>query len=199
MTTSLVYRNGTVYGLVMRMLYGRHYAARFRAVDSEIPSGACVLDLCCGPATLYTRYLRDRDVDYRGLDLNEQFVAEVRHAGGRADVWDLHAGNPLPPADVVLMQASLYHFLPDPSPVLDRMLAAAREKVIVAEPIRNFASSDNRVLATLGRRYTDPGDGTRSHRFTEETLDALFAGYADRVRKQTLIAGGREKLYVLTP
>lgn len=194
-----MYRNGTVYGVLMRVLYGRHYPARFRAIAAEIPPGSSVLDLCCGPATLYAGYLRERGVDYHGLDLNAQFVADVERAGGRAQVWNLHDDAPLPRADVVLMQASLYHFLPDAAPVLDRMLAAARDRVVLAEPVRNLATSDNKLLAALGKRYTDAGDGAQAHRFTEETLDALLAGYAGHVRSQRLIAGGREKLYVLRP
>lgn len=196
-SASLVYRNAAVYGVLMRVLYGRHYGARFRAVAAEVPPGSEVLDVCCGPATLYTRYLRGRGVDYHGLDLNERFVADVISAGGRGEVWDLHADTPLPAADVVLMQASLYHFLPDPAPVLDRMLAAARHTVIIAEPIRNLATSDNRVLAALGKRYTDAGDGAQAHRFTEQSLDELFAAHRHRVLEQRLIAGGREKMFVL--
>ena len=199
MSPSLVYRSATVYGLVMHVLYGRHYEARFREIAAEVPPGSEVLDLCCGPPTLYTRHLRARGVDYAGLDLNERFVAEVVRAGGRAEVWDLRTDVPLPAADVVVMQSSLYHFLPDAASVVDRMLTAARERVIVAEPVRNLATSDNPLVAALGTRFADAGDGAPAHRFTEKTLDALFASYADRVRGQRLIAGGREKLYILAP
>ncbi|MFZ2526940.1 MAG: class I SAM-dependent methyltransferase [Rhodococcus sp. (in: high G+C Gram-positive bacteria)] len=197
MTASLVYRNPAIYGAVMRVLYGRHYAARFDAVAAEIPAGSEVLDVCCGPATLYTRYLRARDVRYLGLDVNERFVADVVDAGGCGQVWDLHSETPLPAADVVVMQASLYHFLPDAGPVVDRMLAAARRTVIIAEPIRNLTTSNNRVLAALGKRYTDAGDGAQTRRFTESSLDALFDTYRDRVVAERPIAGGREKMFVL--
>ncbi|MBF6300024.1 hypothetical protein IU459_21120 [Nocardia amamiensis] len=198
MRTSLIYRNGTVYEALMRGLYGRHYAARYRAIAELVPSGASVVDLCCGPATLYTRYLRHKSVDYTGLDLNERFVARVTEAGGQGKVWNLRSDQPLPTADYVIMQASLYHFLPEPGPVIDRMLAAATEQVIVAEPVRNLATSDNPVLATIGKRFTDAGDGEQAHRFTEPTLDEFFAGYGAQVVRQSLIAGGREKLYVLS-
>jgi trans-aconitate methyltransferase len=196
--TSLIYRNGTVYEVLMRGLYGRHYAARYRAIAELVPDGASVVDLCCGPATLYTRYLRQKSVDYTGLDLNERFVARVNEAGGRGRVWNLRSGDALPAADYVVMQASLYHFLPEPGPLLDRMLAAATERVIVAEPVRNLASSANPFLATIGKRFTDAGDGEQAHRFTERTLDEFFTPYRSRVARQSLIAGGREKLYVLT-
>ncbi|MGQ4600000.1 methionine biosynthesis protein MetW [Nocardia sp. R6R-6] len=198
MRTSLIYRNGTVYEVLMRGLYGKHYTARYRAIAELVPAGASVLDLCCGPATLYTRYLRHKSVDYTGLDLNERFVARVIEAGGRAMVWNLHSGEPLPAADYVIMQASLYHFLPEPGPVLDRMLASATEQVIVAEPVRNLATSGNPVLATIGKRFTDAGDGEQADRFTERTLDEFFTGYGPRVVRRSLIAGGREKLYVLS-
>ncbi|MEU0543684.1 methionine biosynthesis protein MetW [Nocardia sp. NPDC005978] len=199
MSTSFIYRHETIYGLLMRGLYGRHYGARYRAIAALIPEGAQVLDLCCGPATLYTRHLRAKSVRYTGLDLNERFVAGLTAAGADARVWDLHSALPLPAADYVLMQASLYHFLPEPEPVLDRMLTAARQRVIIAEPIKNLTSSGNKVLARLGGRFTDPGDGASAHRFTEETLDELFRGYPEHIEERSLIAGGREKLYVLKP
>src|SRR5436305_14222025 len=53
--TSLIYRSALGYELVMRALYGRHYAERMRAVAAEVPHGSSVLELCCGPATLYKR------------------------------------------------------------------------------------------------------------------------------------------------
>ncbi|MFJ1455999.1 class I SAM-dependent methyltransferase [Nocardia sp. N2S4-5] len=197
MGTSPVYRNATVYELLMRGLYGRHYRSRYRAIADLIPDGAEVMDVCCGPATLYTRYLRGRTGSYTGLDLNSRFIARLEDAGGRGTVWDVDADVPLPAADHVVMQASLYQFLPEPAPVLERMLAAARERVIVSEPIRNLASSNNRVVAAAARRYTDAGAGARDHRFTEQTLEELFGRYESRILRRSLIAGGREKLFVL--
>ncbi|MFB8281604.1 class I SAM-dependent methyltransferase [Nocardia colli] len=197
MSTSLIYRNATLYELLIRALYGRYYAARYRAVAALVPDGASVVDLCCGPATLYTRYLRQKSVDYTGLDRNDRFVGKLTKAGGQGKVWNLTSAEPLPEADYVLMQASLYHFLPEATPVLDRMLTAARKQVIIAEPVRNMASSDNRVLAAVGQRFTNAGDGVQAHRFTEPTLDAFFHPYESQVVRQELIAGGREKLYVL--
>jgi hypothetical protein len=197
-STSLIYRNRTTYELLMRALYGRHYAARFRAVAELIPDGAAVVDLCCGPATLYTRFLREKSVDYLGLDINEGFIARLNAAGGRGQVRNLHSDTPLPQGDFVIMQASLNHFLPEPRPVIDRMLVAACSQVIIAEPVRNIATSGNKVLAMLGRRLTDAGGGAQAHRFTEARLDELLRDYGPRVVQQSLIAGGREKLYVLS-
>lgn len=199
MSTSLIYRSATGYELLMRALYGRHYPARMRAVAAQVPDGASVLELCCGPGTLYKRYLQGRIGGYIGLDLNDGFVEGLTREGVDARRLDLSRGEEsLPRADVVLIQASLYHFLPDAGALVDRMLQAADDRVIVSEPIRNIASSGVPVLGMLGRRGTDPGEGTgHEQRFTEETLDALMEPYAGRVLRSFLIPGGREKVYVL--
>lgn len=198
MSTSLIYRSAPGYELLMRVLYGRHYAARMRVVAEQVPEGASVLELCCGPGTLYERYLRHRAGSYIGLDINARFVGELRRRGVEARVVDLaRQRGPLPGAEVVLMQASLYHFLPGASQIVERMLGAAQDRVIVSEPVRNLASSQNPLLGALGRRGADPGVGGAERRFTEMTLDQLFEPYRERILQAQLIPGGREKLYVL--
>jgi SAM-dependent methyltransferase len=194
--TSVIYRSARGYELLMRALYGRNYAARMSAVAEQVPDGASVLELCCGPGTLYFRYLQGQVASYTALDVNEGFVSALRRRGVDAHVIDLAQTNdPLPTADVVLMQASLYHFLPGAGAIVERMLSAARDRVIVSEPIRNLASSDLPLLGTLGRRAADPGVGGHADRFTEESFDALMERYA--VSSAFLIPGGREKVYVL--
>jgi SAM-dependent methyltransferase len=183
----------------MVLLYGRHYGARYRAVAGLVPDGSSVLDVCCGPGVLFDRYLRARSVDYTGVDVNPRFVERVNRRGGRGLLLDLLEDRPLPGADTVVMQASLYQFLPDAAPVVRRMLLAARERVVIAEPIRNLANSRNPLLAAVARRQTDPGLGARPRRFTEATFDAFVAGLGVRVAREFLVPGGREKVVVLDP
>lgn len=197
MAASLIYRSPALYKLVMLGLYGRHYPARYRALADLIPPRSSVLDLCCGPAVLYERYLRRKSVEYTGLDINETFVRGLKRRGVRAELWDLRQDAPLPRADSVVMQASLYHFLPDPLPVLGRMLAAARKQVIVAEPVRNISSSKLPLLGPLARRLTDPGVGSQPYRFTEGGLNDLMLSLCTRPPRTRLISGGREKVYVI--
>jgi SAM-dependent methyltransferase len=197
-STSLVYRSSVGYELLMRVLYGRHYDDRMRAVAAEVPDGASVLELCCGPGTLYLRYLRARTSAYTGVDVNPRFVKQLRQRGVDARLLDLASSTgDLPAADVVVLQASLYHFLPAPERILDRMVAGAHDRVIVSEPVRNLASSDLPLVGRIGRRAADPGVGGHAHRFTEKTLADVMAGYDDRVLKSFLIPGGRERVYVL--
>ncbi|MGI8902684.1 MAG: class I SAM-dependent methyltransferase [Solirubrobacteraceae bacterium] len=197
-TTSFVYRSAFGYELLMRALYGRHYESRMVAVAEQVPIGASVLELCCGPGTLYLRHLRERTSGYIGLDVNERFVSALRGRGLDARRLDLSASDaPLPAADVAIMQASLYHFPPDAGRILERMLAAARERVIVSEPIRNLSTSTLPGVARVGRRAANPGVGGHAERFTEATLDEMMAHHRGRVLASFLIPGGREKVYVL--
>ncbi len=198
MSVSLVYRSTIIYRAAMLGLYGRHLDGRYRAISDLIPDRASVLELCCGPACLYWRHLRNRAIEYRGLDLNPRFVQKLARRGAQAEVRDLRSADPLPGADYVLMQAGLYQFLPDPSPLVNRMLAAGRRQVIVSEPVRNLASSGMPIISALARRHTDAGAGRQAHRFTEQTLDAFFSQYAPQMRSAFLIAAGREKVYVLS-
>jgi SAM-dependent methyltransferase len=185
-----------VYEAVMRVLYGRHYAARQRAIAALIPEGASVLELCCGPGTLYRRHLAGKRVSYLGLDINDRFLRRVRRSGADAREWDVRAPDPLPPTDYVLMQASLYHFMDDPRPLLERMLAAARLRVVLAEPVHNVAKQPG-PLGALVARLTDPGTGPQPHRYDESSLDLVLEPFASLVRDRTLLPGGREKVYVL--
>jgi len=199
MTTSFIYHNAFIYEGLMRVLYGSGYNGRFQTLADLIPQGGSVLDVCCGPATLFHRYLKKKGVHYTGLDINSAFIERLSASGATGMVWNLEEDRPLPRTEYVIMQASLYHFLSDPVPVVKRMLAAAEKQVLIAEPIRNVADSQSALLAFLARKLTNPGTGDQPNRFNESRLDALLEPYRQRgqVVESRLIAGGREKLYIL--
>ncbi len=197
MSKSFIYKSSFVYELAMLVLYGRHYSSRYRALAELIPDGSSVLDLCCGPALLYHRYLRSKDIQYTGLDINPRFIDRLIKRGGNGRGWDLRSNEALPPADYVIMQASLYHFLPEASPIVNRMLKAARNQVIISEPIRNLTTSSSGLLSLLGRLFTNPGSGEQPPRFNEASLADFFSAYPSHVVQSFAIAGGREKVYVL--
>jgi len=171
---SLLYKNAAVYNLVMRLLYGRHYASRCTRISQLIPAGSTVLDLCCGSAVLYHRHLRQKSVAYTGLDINPRFVKALEERGIPGILWDVRSNAALPGADFVVMQASLYHFFPNASRVIDRMLEAARKKVIIAEPIQNLATSKLPIISAIAGRLSGPVVSSIPQRFTEATLDRSF-------------------------
>lgn len=127
-----------------------------------------------------------------------ELVARLRQAGVDARRVDLaDHEEPLPAAQVVIMQASLYHFLPQAKPLVERMLTAAARRVIISEPVRNLATSDHQWVHALGARAADPGVDGHTSRFTERTLDELMALWSVRILDSFQIPGGREKVYVL--
>jgi len=194
---SLIYRSAWGYGLAMRVLYGRYYAARDAAVAVHIPDGASVLELCCGPARLYLRELRGRIGSYVALDASARFVERLRRRGVDARRADVATAD-LPVADIVVMQASLYQFLPDAEAVVRRMRAAADTAVIVSEPVRNLASSRLGVVARLAAGGAATADGALAQRFDAAALQALMAQFGDAVLFQGPVPGGREHVYVLS-
>jgi SAM-dependent methyltransferase len=197
---SLIYRSAWGYGLAMRVLYGRYYAARDAAVAAHVPDGSSVLELCCGPARLYLRELRGRTRSYVGLDANAGFVERLRRRGVDARQADVATAD-LPGADVVVMQASLYHFLPEAqaAAMVQRMIAAAHDRVVVSEPVRNLASSRLGFVARLaaGGAATAAG-GAQAQRFDAASLQALMARFGPAVVHAGPAPGGREHVYVLT-
>src|SRR5260370_40687302 len=96
MTTSLIYQNALIYEGLMRALYGSAYHRRFQALADRIPEGGSVLDVCCGPATLCHRYLKQKGTDYTGLHINPAFIQRLSARGGCRLVRNLDEGRPRP-------------------------------------------------------------------------------------------------------
>ncbi len=194
--SSFIYSSQNVYQFVMRLLYGRNFRARYEALAEEISTGAQVVDLCAGDAYLYRHFLRKKGVTYLGLELSPQFVAAGKAQGvsmREFDVWN----EKIPPAEIVIMQASLYQFLPNAEAVVQKMLVAARRKVIIAEPIRNL-SEENSWLGKISRALTKPrteDEAYSGQRFNEATLRKLFRSFA-AFEREFLIPGGREMIGV---
>jgi hypothetical protein len=77
------------------------------------------------------------------------------------------------------------------------MFEAAVRRVIFSEPIRNLSQSSFPGVALLAALGSDAGYGAQPSRFDETMLDRFFERYADRIVESSLVARGREKLFVL--
>jgi len=150
-----------------------------------------------GDAYLYTAYLRERDVRYTGIDFNPAFIRNAEKLGIDARLEDIRS-SPIPDSDYVVMHGSLYHFIPDHESLLERMLRAARVRLIVAEPIVNLSSGTS-FLSALSRVATSAGRGTSSERFDAKRLEAVFRRFHDRLDQTLESAGGRELIGVFGP
>jgi hypothetical protein len=195
--SSLIYAHPSVYQLLMRLIYGSGFAARYSAISDLIPDGADVFEACAGDAYLYRRYLKARGVRYRAGEFNDSFLDHARAQGIDMQRFDLRQDE-VPHADIVILHASLYQFMPDHAAVVGRLRAAARHTLIVSEPVRNLSSSPHPLIRWIATRSADPGSGHKAQRFDETSLDAFFAEhYSQHVLQSALIPGGREKIYCL--
>jgi hypothetical protein len=194
---SVIYRSPLLYHFVMRALHGRHFQDRYLAVSAEVPEGADVVELCAGDAWLYKHYLRPKGVKYLGLDNSPQFVRAAKEEGLDIRIHDAFR-DPIPEASVVIMQASLHLFHANVETVISRMLDAAKQKVIIAEPIRNMSDSPNPLAAWIGRKMTTPhGSGpNHTHRYNPETFRSLMNRFPE-CERVFFEKGEREMVAVL--
>lgn len=194
---SLVYAHPWLYQAVMRALYGRGFEARYRAIAELIEPGSDVFEVCAGDGYLYRRYLAPKGVRYAGGDINEAFLRHARQSGVAIRRLDA-TRDPIPVADYVVLQASLYQFIPNHVSLIESLLGAARRSLIVAEPIVNLSTSASPLIRWLAQRSANPGDGHKAARFDAASLDAALRGpFGDRIQSSVTIARGRERLYRL--
>ncbi len=194
---SINYRSTFVYNATMKLIYHKNFDARYEEISDLIPEGASVLDACCGDARLYTNFLKKKNVSYTGLDINRGFIKTACAAGVDARLTDVLISNNLPSADYVVLQSSLYQFIPRHDSVLRKLAAAARIALIIAEPVKNLGGSSNPILKWAGRAMNNPGTGTITHRFSHESIAEALKPY--KIVKTQEICGGREMLFVIEP
>jgi hypothetical protein len=174
----------------MRLLYGQHYASRYEDIARLIPAESRVLDVCMGDARLYTDYLKSKNVDYLGLDINQAFVRHAQKKGVPARRFDLNQ-DALPPCDYIIMQGSLYQFIPNEHEILEKLLASARHTLIISEPVKNLSNSPIPMVSWLARKATTTQQGRAEHRFQLRNLHSLFAKY-HQLKDVFPVAGTRE-------
>ncbi len=153
---------------IYRNTYGRShpdFEGRYRLLAGLIKPGSTVLDLCCGDARLYTHYLSAAGCRYTGIDLS---LAMAPHPIHNLLIKGSAAELELPVSDYVVMMESLYHFYAEVEKHLERMLAAAREKVIILEQVQNRIT---RLPKWLNHLLSNPGNGSGDFRFQRSRLE----------------------------
>ena len=191
---SIIYKSHTLYSVLMRILYGKYFLDRYRDLKSYIPIGDTVLDVCSGDCNLYHFAIKGRN-QYTGVDLNISRLKKNKNVNQKQ--IDIII-DPLPEADIIILQGSLYQFLPNQKMIIDKLLFNAKKKVIISEPIINLANSKNSFIAYLAKHTVNPGTGHKTKRFTKQSLDNLFqSNYKKIIESRFFIAGGRDLVYVL--
>jgi trans-aconitate methyltransferase len=81
---------------------------RAELIAAGLPAGSLVLDLACGDAGL-ADFVAARGLRYRGVDLNEEMVAEARRRGVDAELFDLNDYTPDEPIAATTLFRALYY------------------------------------------------------------------------------------------
>ena len=82
-------------------------------------------------------------------DAYKKFVEELVGRGVPAEAWDLRSARPLPASEYVIMQASLYHFLPDARRMLEAIEDLPEDEREVFDLVRIQGMSPTEVAALL--------------------------------------------------
>jgi SAM-dependent methyltransferase len=163
----------------MALLRRRRRPEMFALVAREI-GGLSVLDLCCGDGEL-RRWAGEGG--YAGVDKNPVFAEALRARGVAVVEGDALAAD-WPAADCVVIIDSLYHFLPEPDRLLEKIGRHPCRRAVVCESVENLSMSPRPLLARLAAWATRVDGRAYPGRFTEDGLRALLArhGFAKMVR-----------------
>lgn len=179
----------------MKLMLRGKYRQRYLDLAILIEDGSSVSDVCCGDCE-FAKYLEKKNVKYTGLDYNQTFVDNARSRGLQADVCD-PARDPIAPADYVVMQSSLYQFMPGHVSVLQSMLNAAKKYVIISECLKSYSQSSNPLLSALGRRLNNPGDGFKTLRFDFDSFQEMLKPHKAKIKKEYWASNGVDYIVLI--
>ena len=187
---SPVYWHPFLYHIIMRLLYGKDFNSRYEALANLIPPNASVSELCMGDGFLFHKFLTLKNIKYIGLDFNKTCIKAANRKKIKVQLHNVLVDG-IPPADFVIMQGSLYQFIPNEDVIIQKMLDAASVAVIIAEPIRNRADSKNIFVSSLAKYAVNPGSGHITKRFNEKTLLECFRRHKE-FREEQIVDSGKE-------
>ena len=190
-----LYWHPFIYNVTLSILYGGKARAkeRFSRIANEVEESDVVVDLCAGNSYLLDA-LENKIIDYQAYDVNDRFVKALKRRGASAYCCDVRKIN-VPEADVIVMASALYHFHPNCAQILERMLASARKKVILVEPVKNAVNSSNCILSAFARKAGQIGNDEIAYRFDLDDLVQLLESLKVPNHSE-LISGGRDMLVV---
>ncbi|MEH2238948.1 class I SAM-dependent methyltransferase [Nostoc sp.] len=190
---SLIYSNPTFYNITMRLIYGKGFHNRYKSIASLIPENSTVLEACCGDCYLYKHYLLPKNVKYTGLDINRNFISSAKKSGINVIYHNLLSSDYIPETEYIIIQASMYHFLPnDVDFIYKKLFEATKKEIIIVEPIKNFSTSSNWIIKLISRYLANPGTGHATQRFTATTFQEFCYRYSGNLKNLFKIANGRE-------
>ncbi len=180
---------------MVRLFFKGFYKKRYEVLQGLIENNSTVVDVCCGDCKI-VEFLKDKNIDYTGLDYNEYFIRTATMKGIKARFCDIRRDD-IPQADYILIIGSLYQFIPYHSPLLHKLLSAAKRYLIVSEPIKNYTHSKSRIISYMATMMTNPGDGAKPYRFNEDTIKQAFRPFRTNIVREFRATNNKEYIVVL--
>ena len=175
---SITYWHRLIYTSLMRLTYGRKFKRRYEVLNGLLERDHSLLELCSGDCYLYLNFLIQKGIRYTGVDINKSFVNYARRNSVNVEILNV-LYDEIPEEDTILMHASLYQFIPNEKRIIDKIIAAAKEKVIIAEPVMNRSHSANKFTRILSAFLSNPGTKRAKKRFSPEDFEKLCCSYPE--------------------
>lgn len=193
---SPIYWHPRLYHAAMKWSYGHKFLRRYEALAGHVPGKSELLELCMGDAWLYRYYLAGKGIRYRCADINPVFVKAALEMGLNAQLLNMIT-DAIPAADYILLQGSLYHFIPQEQQMIARLLGACRKALIISESTENMSNAANPLKAKLGEYLSKAQAGQSKQKFTPDTLMSAFQPFEAHIAVWEALPENRETIIVL--
>ena len=101
-------------------MYKKHCGERYETINDLIAENSSVVDVCCGDSYLHS-FFEYKNIDYLGLDFNPAFINFSSKRGINARLFNIYKDD-IPSADYIVMQTSLYQFIPNHDQILKNFI-----------------------------------------------------------------------------
>lgn len=192
---SITYWHPLIYSLLIKLSFKTSYQKRYEVISNLINTNSSVVDICCGDCKVFD-YLKDKKIDYLGLDFNSYFVKNAKKRRINAREFNIHKDE-IPKSEYILIQASLYQFIPKHDKILQKLFDAATKYLVISEPIVNYGNSKSKIISCISKILNNPGDGVKPYRFTLDTLKRALEPFKKNIVKEFLISNNMEYLVLI--
>ncbi|MCK4783691.1 MAG: hypothetical protein KAV87_08080 [Desulfobacteraceae bacterium] len=193
---SPAYWNSACYEFFIKFIWRKKKSQliqQWKATLEWVPRGSQVVEVAAGTGRFYRKVLCGYVSSYLALEINLSFVKNMKSRGINAIQADVRK-EPIPIADIVIIISSLYHFKNIGTGFLNKLLAAARQRVVIVEPVSRPLST-RFLYDKIRAKLTDIGEGPIFQRYSVNEL----LGLCNRLAKIEHCAAlaGNEYLIVL--
>lgn len=166
---SITYWHPFLYKILMKLLFRGSYNSRYLEIANIIENNSSVIDVCCGDAKLY-EFLKKKNIKYTGVDFSRTFYNFLKKK--KIDIINMDIKNEKIPikADYVVIQSSLYQFIPNHIDLVKKLLAVSKKYLIIQETVKSYTTSSNKLLSIIGKFLNNPGDGYKTERLDRKKL-----------------------------